>query len=182
MTAAHHDIYATCLQWRTTHLAQHYPHLRSADIDAVAATVPLHAAQQGIESAMETGDEAGIKDAARAWCLAWRAGLKAHTPHMPAPPIPQVSTPAPETAYGRYQSAILGAAFVVCATDAEAYATMAHGTVAYVEAEIRLLQALKATDPDAFPANLQWLHRVKSAFGGILTKETIAGKRTATKR
>lgn len=64
-----------------------------------------------------------------------------------------------------FHSTVLDADFWVCQSPADGAALRAEGAVAYTAEEIWQLQALKAHDPESFPAKLKVIHDNKAVWG-----------------
>src|SRR5258706_16029255 len=86
-------------QWLKEHVAKQYPGLGLAATLSIAANqhCAVFQAQRMMDAAAASGDLAATKQSARAWCLAWRAALKAYVPpvttHETLQEAPQATLP-----------------------------------------------------------------------------------------
>jgi hypothetical protein len=79
-------------------------------------------------------------------------------------------------------SAVLGCAFWVMETDAQAKTQRAQGRTAYSRREVTLLQALQEQRPDTFPETLRTLHTYRDVFEATLEEPESATATTTRRR
>ena len=97
------------------------------------------------------------------------ASPETSVPHLSPDQEPSVPAPddPPGTVFHKW-STVLGQEFWILETDAQASAHRAQGHTAYSVREVKILQALREHNPEAFPEKLQALDTLREVFAATL--------------